>query len=227
MDKNNFEKDIDVPSKRRIMDDYNAKDCEQCSPDSVCCYCKNIACYNLEEQLKKEKHSHEHTKVWIGEYIKKHPYRKEEYEQLKAELKSSKELRNYTYDCCKRAGEELAKNSFDWDGKEKNLVVQAIELNERFNQLKAENNELKKCYKNNSALLDFEETNTTKIVNKVMKLEKTLTEIKEIATHCMKQDICTTCDNSDKCHIEDEEIPTYDVCKLILQKISECEGNDD
>lgn len=51
MDKKNFEKDINVPSKRRIMDDYNAKDCEQCSPDSVCCYCKNIACYQLEETI--------------------------------------------------------------------------------------------------------------------------------------------------------------------------------
>ena len=50
-DKQNFEKDINVPSKRRIMDDYNAKDCEQCSPDSVCCYCKNIACYQLEETI--------------------------------------------------------------------------------------------------------------------------------------------------------------------------------
>ena len=56
------------------------------------------------------------------------------------------------------------------------------------------------------------------------KLKQTLTEIKEIAEHCIKQDICTTCDNGDKCHIEDEEIPTYDVCKLILQKISEVEN---
>lgn len=48
----NFEKDIDVPSKSKIMYDYNAKDCEQCNPDSVCCYCKNITCYKLEEQLK-------------------------------------------------------------------------------------------------------------------------------------------------------------------------------
>lgn len=55
------------------------------------------------------------------------------------------------------------------------------------------------------------------------KLKTCLTEIKEIAENCIKQDICTTCDNSDRCHIEDEEIPTYDVCKLILQKISECE----
>lgn len=61
----------------------------------------------------------------------------------------------------------------------------------------------------------------------VCKYKNCLTEIKEIAEHCIKQDICTTCDNSDKCHIEDEEIPTYDVCKLILQKISECEVEND
>lgn len=53
------------------------------------------------------------------------------------------------------------------------------------------------------------------------KYKLVLTEIKEIATHCMKQDICATCHNSEKCYIEDEEIPTYDVCNLILQKISE------
>lgn len=56
---------------------------------------------------------------------------------------------------------------------------------------------------------------------KVINLKKVLIEIKEIAEHCIKQDICTICDNSEKCHIEDEDVPTYDVCKLILQKISE------
>lgn len=60
-----------------------------------------------------------------------------------------------------------------------------------------------------------------KLADNNKKLRQCLTEIKEIAEHCMKQDICTTCDNSDRCYIEDEEIPTYDVCKLILQKISE------
>ena len=50
-DEQEFEKDINVPSKRKIMYDYNAIDCEQYSPDSVCCYCKNIACYKLEKQL--------------------------------------------------------------------------------------------------------------------------------------------------------------------------------
>ena len=38
------------------------------------------------------------------------------------------------------------------------LAYENYELNELFDRLKAENEELKKCYKNNSALLDFEET---------------------------------------------------------------------
>ena len=67
MDKKNFEKDINVPSKRRIMDDYNAKDCEQCSPDSVCCYCKNIACYKLEEQFKAKEQECEDWKETLNE----------------------------------------------------------------------------------------------------------------------------------------------------------------
>lgn len=71
--------------------------------------------------------------------------------------------------------------------------------------LKAKNEELKKCYKNNSALLDFEETNTTKLINKVMKLEKALAEIKEIATCCIKGDVARI------------------RMKQILQKISKCE----
>ena len=66
-----------------------------------------------------------------------------------------------------------------------------------------------------------------KLADNNKKLRQCLTEIKAIAEQCIKQDICTTCDYSDKCYIEDEEIPTYDVCKLILQKISECEGNDE
>lgn len=56
-----------------------------------------------------------------------------------------------------------------------------FELKEEIKQLKKEIEELKKCYKNNSTLLDFEETNTTKLVNKVMKLEEILTEIKKFA----------------------------------------------
>ena len=84
------------------------------------------------------------------------------------------------------------------------------DLAQEIQKLKAENKHLNDLL--NQALKDYD------------KARETLTEIKEIAEHCIKQDICTTCDNSDKCHIEDEEIPTYDVCKLILQKISEVEN---
>ena len=52
----------------------------------------------------------------------------QEYENLKAEEK-------YLKQCCEKAGEELAKHSFDYDGKEKNLVVQAMELNEKYEKL--------------------------------------------------------------------------------------------
>ena len=54
-------------------------------------------------------------------------------------------------------------------------------LQEQLDKVIKENKELKTCYKNNLTLLDKEEVNTTKLVNKVMKLEKILAEIKEIA----------------------------------------------
>lgn len=63
--------------------------------------------------------------------------------KLQQMLKSELELRKYTYKCCQEAGEELAKNSFAWDGKEKNLVIQAMELNERFDKLKKTLTEIK------------------------------------------------------------------------------------
>ena len=86
-------------------------------------------------------------------------------------------------------------------------------------ELKAENEKLEEQLELNTAnavVIDM--------AQRLYKLKQTLTEIKEIVEHCINQDICTFCDYSDRCYIEDEEIPTYDVCKLILQKISECEG---
>ena len=54
-----------MSNNKKIMYDYDAKDCEQCSPDSVCCYCKNIACYKLEEQLKQKEQECEELKIYI------------------------------------------------------------------------------------------------------------------------------------------------------------------
>lgn len=82
--------------------------------------------------------------------------------------------------------DELKKECEIWKNQVLTIDDEAITVQitqqqfEEYNKLKAENEELKKCYKNNSALLCFEETNTTKLVNKVMKLDKTLTEIKPI-----------------------------------------------
>ena len=52
------------------------------------------------------------------------------------------------------------------------------------------------------------------------KYKQTLQEIKEIAETCMSKDACFECKYSDNCYIEDAEIPTYDICKLLIQKIT-------
>ena len=92
-------------------------------------------------------------------------------------------------------------------------------LNQVLEQLKAKEQECEELKETFDGLFKVQ----YKLADNNKKLRQCLTEIKEIAEHCIMQDICTFCDNSDKCYIEDEEIPTYDVCKLILQKISECE----
>ena len=53
--------------------------------------------------------------------------------------------------------------------------------------------------------------------------EKTLTEIKEFAETCRNKNIdnCYECKYFDDCEIEDETVPTRDVCKLILTKVNE------
>lgn len=65
--------------------------------------------------------------------------------------------------------------------------------------------------------------------DKQYKLKQTLTEIKEIAEKIDDSDGCAygdyDCDNCSS--LEQETVCTYKVKKLILQKISECEGNDE
>ena len=90
---------------------------------------------------------------------------------------------------------------------------------------KAENEELKKCYKNNSALLDFEETNTTKLVNKVMKLEKTLIEIKEIAKEAGNTQYLTFPDFDLKQNAKMLMGQFNGYLQQILQKISEVDND--
>lgn len=70
-------------------------------------------------------------------YFKQLKRKEQECENLKAEEK-------YLKQCCQKAGEELAKHSFEYDGKEKNLVVQAIKLNEKYEKFKKAIEEIEK-----------------------------------------------------------------------------------
>ena len=56
------------------------------------------------------------------------------------------------------------------------------------------------------------------------KYRQTLQEIKAIAEQCMNKDTCYDCEYFDDCYIEDAEIPTYDICKLLIQKITKAES---
>ena len=101
----------------------------------------------------KDKHCLDKTSIMFTEYnlcsnfsdcyFKQLKRLEQENENLKFELKSEQKDNKYIKNCCIRAGKELEKCSFKWDGKEKNLVVQALELNEQYDKLQAENERLK------------------------------------------------------------------------------------
>ena len=57
--------------------------------------------------------------------------------------------------------------------------------------------------------------------NKLEQIRTTLAKIKEIAKQCLGKDFCTDCKYCEQCYVEIGKKSTYDVCKLILQKISE------
>ena len=90
-----------------------------------------------------------------------------EIKKLSQECESLKAEEKYLKQCCQKAGEELAKHSFEYDGKEKNLVVQAMELNEKYEKLKKALEEIEKyCGQNRYAgWVDIE--GILNIINKV------------------------------------------------------------
>lgn len=55
--------------------------------------------------------------------------------KLQTMVAREKAENKYLKECCMRAGKELEKHSFKWDGKEKNLVVQALGLNGKYEKL--------------------------------------------------------------------------------------------
>lgn len=78
--------------------------------------------------------------------------------KLRTMLKESQCEVKYLDECCKQAGLELAKNSYAYDYKEKNLVVQAVAVNEKLQAKEQEYEELRqyhnKCCKENAEKLE-------------------------------------------------------------------------
>lgn len=63
-------------------------------------------------------------------------------DKLQKRLKSALDELEYIKKCCENAGLELEKHSFAYDHKEKNLVIQAIELNEKYEKYEQALNEI-------------------------------------------------------------------------------------
>ena len=104
-------------------------------------------------------------------YFKQLARKTQECENLKAEEK-------YLKQCCAKAGEELAKHSFEYDGKEKNLVVQVMELNEKYELLKIQNQQQYIEFKNKE--INYEEQiRQLRLLNKELRdcLENDLTKL--------------------------------------------------
>lgn len=126
-----------------IIDSVNVAGCVRLQDDEISCdlggeckgwgncYYKQLArktqeCEKLSILAQEESARNGYVEYELNDKLKQ---KTQECENLKAEEK-------YLKQCCQKAGEELAKHSFEYDGKEKNLVVQAIELNEKYEKLK-------------------------------------------------------------------------------------------
>ena len=183
----------------------NAEDCEQYSSNNICCTCRNREWHRLYKEYKAKE---------------------QECERLKEYFEIAKEASN----CNLKALGEMT----EW----------ADKLDEENDQLKAENDELKEeiakvrmeicneCGERTDynipckqirdldygLQLEIEENN---------KLKQTLTEIKEIINDFAKQDIITFPDFEPKRNYDFIQKQCGEPIIQILQKISECEVNDE
>ena len=114
-----------------------------------------------------------------------------------------------------------------------NKLKKTLEIREKFiEQLKEYNEQLKArikpfedSYFNGLSPIEIAELakKSIRLTCENRRLEDLQQEIKTIAETCMTKDACFECKYSDDCYIEDPEIPTYDICKLLIQKITKAE----
>lgn len=97
---------------------------------------KDFTLYDLPFEIKKLRQECKESKAYAQRQENQRETYYKEFLKLSQECENLKAEEKYLKQCCQKAGEELAKHSFEYDGKEKNLVVQAIELNEKYEKLK-------------------------------------------------------------------------------------------
>ena len=90
-----------------------------------------------------------------------------EIKKLRQECENLKAEEKYLKQCCQKVGEELAKHSFEYDGKEKNLVVQAIELNEKYEKFEKALEEIEDITQNH-IINDFSNWNMGEISDDIV-----------------------------------------------------------
>ena len=95
-------------------------------------------------------------------------------------------------------------------------------MNNQIAELKAENARLKEELTTYGAtgICEVCSDKANKLADKYLGC---LQEIKAIAKRCMNKDTCYDCEYYNDCYIEDAEIPTYDICKLVIQLITKAE----
>lgn len=166
------------------------------------CLCFNDLCKNLSFACDKN--------CQIFEDYKQLQQLKAKNKELKKDLKNVEKDRAWIKERCIDAGKELGKYSFAWDGKEKNLVVQAMELNEMYEQLKAENEELKSeiRQKKMTIMMNNDHYHNVDIQNR--KYKQCLNEIEEISKEYSPLVVAT---------------PLYKIDNVI-RKIKEVKDND-
>ena len=171
--------------------------------------CKNFSCGKCEEENKIPRTINHFTadcRMYPNCYYKQLERVKQENKRL-LDIINAKPLETVDID-----------SSFEIEKLKEQLQAKEQECEELKKELEAVYDDCKGCPTCNEALY-----NANLYAKECRKLKQTLAEIKEIAKQCLGKDFCTDCKYREQCYVEDGKTSTYDVCKSILQKISECE----
>lgn len=173
-----------MTDKEIIIDKVNVRTCSVYK-DGICLISKekcnakcDYAAYYLYEQLQCKEQECERLKEDYAELEQRHDGAFQDFKRLTQKCENLEAEEKYLKQCCQKAGEELAKHSFEYDGKEKNLVVQVMELNEKYELLKIQNQQQYIEFKNKE--INYEEQiRQLRLLNKELRdcLENDLTKL--------------------------------------------------